>query len=76
MDVNFDKIEQEKEMLAVLKASVVNEQEIESELLGLYENLEQLKKDKRNLSVSGHKTVVKVKVKIEPVEYLGDVDKL
>ena len=33
-------------------------------------------KDKKNLDLDGHKTVVKVKVSIEALEYLGDIDNI
>lgn len=74
--IEFQTINEEKEMFAVLKASVINGQEVESTLLGVYEDLQELKKDKKNMHVDGHKTVVKVKIKIEPVDYMGDVDNL
>lgn len=74
--IKFKTIEEEKDMFAVLKASVVNGHEIDSVLLGLYENEAEIKKDKRNLELNGHKTVVKVKVKIEPVEYMGDIENI
>ncbi len=76
MEINFEKVQEEKEMFAVLKAAVVNGQEVESDFLGIYENIDDLKKDKKNLDLDGHKTVVKVKVSIEPLEYLGDIDKI
>ena len=76
MEINFEKVQEEKEMFAVLKAVVVNGQEVESDFLGIYENIDDLKKDKKNLDLDGHKTVVKVKVSIEPLEYLGDIDKI
>jgi hypothetical protein len=74
--IRFERIDEEKEMFAVLKASVVNGQEVESTLLGIYEDKEDLKKDKKKFDVNGHKTVVRVKVKIEPIEYLGDIDNM
>ena len=74
--VKFQTIEEEKEMLAVLKASVLNEKEVESTLIGLYEDEEDLKKDKKKMDAQGHKTVVRVKVKIEPVEYMGDIENI
>lgn len=76
MEINFEKVQEKKEMLAVLKASVVNGEAVTSEILGIYENEEELKRDKKNLDLDGHKTVVKVNVSIEPVEYLGDVDNI
>ena len=48
MEINFSKVHEEKEMYAVLKASVINGKEIE----------------------------VKVKVHIDPIEYLGDIDNI
>lgn len=74
--VKFETIEEEKEMFAVLKASVVNEKEVESTLIGLYEDEEELKKDKKKMDAHGHKTVVRVKVKIEPIEYMGDIENI
>lgn len=74
--IKFETIEEEKEMFAVLKASVVNEKEVESTLIGLYEDEEELKKDKKKMDAHGHKTVVRVKVKIEPVEYMGDIENI
>lgn len=74
--IRFQTIEEEKEMFAVLKASVINEKEVESTLIGLYENENELKKDKRKMDAHGHKTVVRVKVKIEPVEYMGDIENI
>jgi uncharacterized protein YggE len=74
--VRFQTVEEEKEMLAVLKASVVNEKEVETTLIGLYEDEEEIKKDKKKIDAHGHKTVVRVKVKIEPLEYMGDIENL
>ena len=74
--IRFETIDEEKEMFAVLKASVVNGQEVESTLLGIYEDEEELKKDKKKFDAQGHKTVVRVKVKIEPVEYMGDIENI
>ncbi|WP_238917507.1 hypothetical protein [Clostridium sp. YIM B02555] len=74
--VKFGTVNEEKEVLAVLKASVVNGHEVESTLLGLYEDEKELKKDKKNLELDGHKTIVRVKVKMEPVEYMGDIENL
>lgn len=74
--IKLKSIEEEKEMFAVLKASVVNGHEVESTLLGIYEDVNELKKDKKNLDLNGHKTVVKVKVKVESVEFMGDIDNL
>jgi len=74
--IRFQTIEQEKEMFAVLKASVINGKEVESTLIGLYEDEDELKKDKRKMDANGHKTVVRVKVKIEPVEYMGDIENI
>ncbi|MFT8348413.1 hypothetical protein [Clostridium saccharoperbutylacetonicum] len=74
--VKFGTVNEEKEVLAVLKASVVNGHEVESTLLGIYEDEKELKKDKKNLELDGHKTIVRVKVKMEPVEYMGDIENL
>ena len=74
--IRFQTIEEEKEIFAVLKASVVNGTEVESTLIGLYEDEDELKKDKRKMDANGHKTVVRVKVKIEPVEYMGDIENI
>jgi hypothetical protein len=74
--IKFETIEEEKEMFAVLKASVVNEKEVESTLIGLYEDEEELKKDRKKMYAHGHKTVVRVKVKIEPIEYMGDIENI
>ena len=74
--IKFQTIEEEKEMFAVLKASVVNEKEVESTLIGLYEDEAEIKKDKNKMDAHGHKTVVRVKVKIEPVEYMGDIENI
>lgn len=76
MEINFSKVHEEKEMYAVLKASVINGKEIESQLLGIYESEDDVKKAKKKLSVDGHKTVVKVKVHIDPIEYLWDIDNI
>ena len=74
--IKFTSIDEEKEMYAVLKASVVNGKEVESTLLGIYDDIDSLIKDKRKLDLNGHKTVVKIKVKVEPVEYMGDIDNI
>ncbi|MDR3594111.1 hypothetical protein [Clostridium sp.] len=74
--IKFETINEEKEMLAVLKASVVNGHEVESTLLGIYGDEKELIKDKMNLELNGHKTVVRVKVKVEPIEYMGDIENL
>ncbi|AGF57121.1 hypothetical protein [Clostridium saccharoperbutylacetonicum] len=74
--VKFGTVNEEKEVFAVLKASVVNGHEVESTLLGIYEDEKELKKDKKNLELDGHKTIVRVKVKMEPVEYMGDIENL
>lgn len=55
MEINFSKVHEEKEMYAVLKASVINGKEIESQLLGIYESEDDVKKAKKKLSVDGHK---------------------
>lgn len=74
--VKFNTIDEERELFAVLKASVVNGHEVESTLLGLYDDEKELLKDKKNLELNGHKTVVKVKVKIESIEYMGDIENI
>lgn len=48
MEINFSKVHEEKEMYAVLKASVINGKEIESQLLGIYESEDDVKKQRKN----------------------------
>lgn len=66
----------EKEVYCVFKASVVSGEEVNTELLGVYETLEEVKKNASKLDVTGHKTVVKAKLRIEPVEFMGGIDNI
>ncbi|SFU45358.1 hypothetical protein SAMN04487886_103124 [Clostridium sp. DSM 8431] len=66
----------EKEVYCVFKASVLNGEDVRTELLGVFDTLEEAKKNAPKLDVTGHKTVVKAKLTIDPVEFLGDIDSL